>query len=253
MNTAIITGASSGLGAEFLRAVAEKHPELDEIWLIARRRERMEQLISELPYQHFRIIPLDLGSDEAYQELESILHSEKPDIRVLINNAGYEKSGIFAEMEKTDIQKMLSVNVKGLTMVQRVCAPYMHSGSYAVLTCSVSSFTPVPHQAVYSATKKYVYFFGKALRDELRKQGINVLLLCPGNMDTEMNPKGQGRQSKQINRLPFLDLKKLTRKSLALAESGKAVYTPGAFYKGYRFVSKVFPSAFMLHFVRKFY
>lgn len=253
MNIAIITGASSGLGAEFLWAVAEKHPELDEIWLIARRRERMEQLIAKLPYQHFRILPFDLGDDAAYQELASILHSEKPSIRVLINNAGYEKSCTFSEMEEADIQTMLSVNVKGLTMVQRVCMPYMHSGSYSVLTCSVSSFTPVPHQAVYSASKKYVYFFGKALRDELRGQGINVLLLCPGNMDTEMNPKGQGRQSRQINRLPYLDLKKLTRNALARAESGKAVYTPGIFYKCYRFVSKLFPSAFMLHFVRKFY
>ena len=177
MNIAIITGASSGLGAEFLRAVAEKHPELDEIWLIARRRERMEQRIAELLYQHFRIIPLDLGSDEAYQELESVLHSEKPDIRVLINNAGYEKSGIFVEMEEADIQKMLSVNVKGLTMVQRVCAPYMHSGSYAVLTCSVSSFTSVPHHsglqkgnyrkikglsALFTRIKKYIT--GKSCR-----------------------------------------------------------------------------------------
>ena len=253
MNIAVVTGASSGLGAEFARAVAEKHPELDEIWLIARRREKMEQLIAKLPYKHFRIFSLDLGKNEAYGELEAILYNEKPAIRILINNAGYEKSGIFAEMEETDIQTMLSVNVKGLTMVQRLCASYMHGGSYAVLTCSVSSFTPVPHQAVYSATKKYVYFFGKALRDEFRGQGINVLLLCPGNMDTEMNPKGQGRQSQQINRLPFLNLKKLAKKSLVLAESGKAVYTPGIFYKGYRFVRKVFPSALMLHFVRKFY
>lgn len=87
MNIAIITGTSSGLGAKFLRAVAEKHTELDEIWLIARRQEKMEQLITELPYQHFRILPLDLSSEEAYREFESILHSEKPNIRILINNA----------------------------------------------------------------------------------------------------------------------------------------------------------------------
>lgn len=67
MNIAIITGTSSGLGAKFLRAVAEKHTELDEIWLIARRQEKMEQLITELPYQHFRILPLDLSSEEAYR------------------------------------------------------------------------------------------------------------------------------------------------------------------------------------------
>ena len=154
-------------------------------------------------------------------------------------------------MSASDIQNMISVNVKGLTMVQRICSPYFAKDSFAIMTCSVSSFTPIPHQAVYSASKRYIYALGKALREEEKRNNVNILLLCPGNMDTEMNPKGQARQSKQINTLPFLDMQKVTKNALARAEHKKAVYTPGRFYKFYRVVSKVFPSSFIMYFAKK--
>ena len=129
----------------------------------------------------------------------------------------------------------------------------MQAGSFSVITCSVSAFVPVPNQTIYAASKKYVYYFGKALREELLAKKINVLLLCPGNMDTEMNPRGQGRQSQKINGLPFLNMDKLTWKALELAERGKGVYTPGWFYKGYRITAKLVPSAWMMKIVKKFY
>ena len=134
-----------------------------------------------------------------------------------------------------------------------ICSPYFAKNSFAIMTCSVSAFTPIPHQAVYSASKRYIYAFGKALREEEKRNNVNILLLCPGNMDTEMNPKGQARQSEQINTLPFLDMKKVTKVALTRAEHKKAVYTPGHFYKFYRIVSKAFPSSFIMHFAKKFY
>ena len=172
---------------------------------------------------------------------------------MLINNAGYEKSGKFVDMGQEDILNMISVNIKVMTMIQRINLPYMQKGSYTIITCSVSSFAPVPNQTVYSATKKYVYYFGKALREELLDKDINVLLLCPGNMDTEMNPKGQGQQSQKINKLPFLYMSEITAKELEKAEKGKGVYTPGMFYKSYRVVSKIFPSLWMMKLAKKFY
>ena len=111
------------------------------------------------------------------------------------------------------------------------------------MTCSISSFTPVPNQAVYSASKAYVQYLSRALHEEVRKRGIRILMMCPGNMDTEMNPKGQGRQSSRINMLPFLDMNVITEKSLEMAERGKAVYTPGIFYKFYKVSSKLLPQA----------
>lgn len=253
MKIAVITGASSGLGVEFTKTIIKQYPKLDEIWIIARRKDRLKNLARHNPDKKIRAITLDLGADEEYSKLETLLSDEKPQISILVNNAGYECSGNFRDMSASDIQNMISVNVKGLTMVQRICSPYFAKDSFAIMTCSVSSFTPIPHQAVYSASKRYIYALGKALREEEKRNNVNILLLCPGNMDTEMNPKGQARQSKQINTLPFLDMEKVTKNALARAEHKKAVYTPGRFYIFYRVVSKVFPSSFIMYFAKKFY
>lgn len=253
MNIAVITGASSGLGVKFLDAVITRYPNLDEYWIIARRRNRLESLAKK--YAPKKIVPIqaDLSDEKAYAEIAEKLKSENPTVRVLINNAGYERSGAFSSMRENDILNMISVNIKGMTMMQRICLPYMRAGSFSVITCSVSAFAPVPNQTVYAASKKYIYYFGKALREELATRKINVLLLCPGNMDTEMNPRGHGSQSQKINGLPFLNMERLAVKALELAEKGKSVYTPGWFYKGYRVVAKVVPSAWMLKIAGKFY
>ncbi len=253
MKVAIITGASSGLGAEFTKTIIKQYPQLDEIWIIARRRDRLEQFVGDNPDRKIRAITLDLSRNEEYNKLEALLSDLRPQIDILINNAGYERSGLFSDMSISDIQAMISVNVKGLTMVQRICSPYFAEKGFAIMTCSVSAFTPIPHQAVYSASKRYVYALGKALREEEKRNNVNIMLLCPGNMDTEMNPRGQGRQSRQINALPFLDMKAITKTALKKAENNKAVYTPGRFYKLYRIASKIFPSMLMMQFAKKFY
>ena len=252
-NIAVITGASSGLGVKFLEAVINRYPQMDEYWILARRKERLDKLAGKYKNKKVITIEVDLSVEDSYNGLLKRLKDEKPQVRVLINNAGYEKSGKFADMKQEDILNMISVNVKGMTLIQKIILPYMQKGSYTIITCSVSSFTPVPNQAVYSATKKYIYYFGKALREELLDKEIHVLLLCPGNMDTEMNPKGQGRQSQKINRLPFLDMSKITVKALEKAEKGTGVYTPGMFYKSYRVVSKIFPSLWVLKLANRFY
>ena len=252
-NIAVITGASSGLGVKFLEAVINRYPHLDEYWILARRKERLDKLAEKYENKKVVAIEVDLSAEASYVGLIKRLENEKPQVRVLINNAGYEKSGKFADMRQEDILNMISVNIKGMTLIQKMFLPYMKKDSYTIITCSVSSFVPVPNQTVYSATKKYIYYFGKALREELLEKGINVLLLCPGNMDTEMNPKGQGRQSQKINKLPFLDMSKITVKALEKAEKGRGVYTPGMFYKSYRVVSKLFPSSWMMKLTKRFY
>lgn len=250
---AVITGASSGLGVKFLEAVVNRYPQMDEYWILARRKERLDKLAGKYENKKVVAIEIDLSNESSYDGLIKRLENEKPKVKVLINNAGYEKSGKFADMRQEDILNMISVNTKGMTLIQRIILPYMQKGSYTIITCSVSSFVPVPNQTVYSATKKYVYYFGKALREELLDKDMNVLLLCPGNMDTEMNPKGQGRQSRKINQLPFLDMSEITAKALKKAEKGKGVYTPGMFYKSYRSVSKIFPSLWMMKMVKNVY
>ena len=244
MNIAIITGASSGLGAEFARAVAEKYKNLDEIWLIARRTEKLQSLADEIPEANIRPISMDLTRKESFKELKKFITEHKAVIRVLVNNAGYCACGRFDEMDDGDIQKMIDLNITALTAVNKVCFPYMKGKGYAVLTCSVSSFAPVIGQAVYSASKAYVLYLGHVLHAEMKKKGINVLTLCPGNMDTEMNVRGG--EGEKAGALPYLNVPKLARQTLKRAERGKGFYTPGWFYKGYRVLSKVVPHHVMM-------
>ena len=253
MNIAVITGASSGLGVEYLDAIAELYPGLDEIWLVARRKDRLEKLTEKYLSVKIRPVVLDLSSDDAYLALSDLLEETDPVISILINNAGIEKTGRFDETEYSAIKGMINLNVKGMTMVDYACIPYMKAGSFIIHTCSVSSFAPVPSQTVYSSSKAYMRFFSRSLREEMKKKDINVFMMCPGNMDTEMNPKGQHSQSEMVDNLPFLDMKVITRKALKKAQAGKAIYTPGVFYKGYRLLSKILPSCIMIRITRKSY
>jgi short-subunit dehydrogenase len=200
------------------------------------------------------VIPIDLSDDTSYDVLNRILIEAKPEIKILINNAGLDINGRFDAMEVGDIINMVNINIKGMTVVNRLCFPYMKKGSFAIITGSVSSFVPVPSQAVYSSSKVYVKFLTRALREEVKEKGINVCLLCPGNIDTEMNIRSEAKMQKtKVSRLPYLDMKKLTVKALQKAESGKSVYTPGTFYKIYRLLGKVFPTSFMMKLTKNFF
>ena len=253
MNIAVITGASSGLGMEYAKTIIRLNMKLDEIWLVARRKERLEKFADEHREVKIRPVSLDLTMNHSYDELDALLKKESANIKILINNAGFERTGEFIFMEKADILSMIDLNVKGFTMINKVCIPYMKTGSIGIMTCSVSSFCPVPNQTVYSASKIYVRFLSRALREECKNNGIHIMAMCPGNMDTEMNPKDGKSQSDKVNQLPFLDMKKITTKSILLAKKGRAIYTPGVFYKMYRIVSKLFPSAWLIKIVGKAY
>ena len=247
MQIAIITGASSGLGKVFFEKIVERYPQLDEYWVIARSENKLKELAEQHPQLKVRVVPLDLSDTRSMERFEDLLQEQQPDIRVLINNAGYDKSGLFREMKLTDIYSLMNLNVMGTTMISRLCLPYMNRGGYQIITGSIGSFAPLPWRAVYSASKAYVRFLARALHEEERKRGVNIMLLSPGKMDTAMfhqNSTDSGNMSIQ----PYLDLDKVTVKALEKAERGSATYTPMAFYKVYRVLAKIVPSAIMVKF-----
>ena len=247
MQIAIITGASSGLGKVFFEKVLERYPQLNEYWVIARSENKLKELAEQHSQQKVRVVPLDLADTHSMETFEKLLDEQKPDIRVLINNAGYDKPGLFREMKLADIYSLMNLNVMGTTMMSRLCLPYMDKGSYQIITGSIGSFAPLPWRAVYSASKAYVRFFARALHEEERKRSVNIMLLSPGKMDTEMfhqNSKDSGNMSIQ----PYLNLDKVTMKAMQKAERGCAAYTPMAFYKLYRLLAKIVPSAIMVKF-----
>lgn len=182
---ALITGASSGMGREFVLAL-DKQERYDELWLVARRRERLEAL-QEQVRATVRAFPLDLGLSSSLNELKQTLAAEKPDIRVLVNASGYGRFGAFTALPLEDQLGMIDLNIKALVAVTYLALPYMKPGSCVYELDSLSAFQPVPYINVYGATKAFVLSFSRALNVELKKQkrGIRVMAVCPGWVRTE--------------------------------------------------------------------
>lgn len=243
MQIAIITGASSGLGAAFARAITTAYSDLDEIWLIARRRERLEEFAATHQGRTFRILALDLTEAASFAELERTLRESCPQVRILVNNAGDQSMGRLEDVPIADMDRMLEVNVMAATRLQRLCTPYLVVDSMTVLTASVLAYVPTAGQAVYSASKAYLYSLGRALREEYRGRQGNVLVLCPGSMDTEMNPKERNPHSLYYN------VDRIAETALRKAERGAAVYTPGIPYKAYRVITRILPQALLIRIV----
>jgi len=183
MSIALITGASSGMGREFVYAI-DKEYELDEIWVVARREERLLEL-QEKCKNKIRPICLDLSLQESIHQLKDLIDQEKPSIHVLINAAGYGLFGTFEEMDMDQQAGIIDVNDRALTSICCMCLPYMKEGDKIINLGSNSSWQPVPYEAVYAASKAYVLSFSRALGRELKTRKIQVLCVCPGWIKTE--------------------------------------------------------------------
>ena len=247
MSMAIITGASSGLGREYALAVCRQHPEIEEIVLIARRRERLEALAKELKDKKVTVLALDLTDRAARAEVAAFLRDKQADVRLLVNNAGF---GLMGEVSALDAEKqadMVSLNCGALTALCAMTLPYMKKGSVILNVCSIAAFVPTPRMTVYCSTKAYVFSFSKSLREETKKDGINVLAVCPAPMDTEfLAIAGIEGKSKLFDRLPRVKPGEVADKSLRKAFAGRAVYTNRVLYKLYRVLGKLLPHNWLM-------
>ncbi len=241
MAIAIITGASAGLGQAYFRTLRRRHPELDGIWLIARREQRLREMAADCPIP-VTVLPLDLTRDEAYTALAEKLAADKPQVAVLINNAGVGELANIADSDVGTQCRMVDLNCKGLTAVTTAVLPYMQAGGYILNVASIAAFAPNARMTVYSSTKAFVLSLSKGLREELRDRRINVLAACPGPMATEFltvaNIEGN---SKTFRRLPYCDPQTVADKSVDAAIAGRGVYTPKLFFKFYRVLAKLLP------------
>lgn len=183
MKIAVITGASSGMGREFVRRLdaAEVY---DEIWVIARRRERLEALAAETNAV-LRILPLDLTKEESIEEYKALLEKYKPSVSVLVNGSGSGRFCAFTDCSLDDYYAMIDLNVKALVAMTYVTLPYMAPGGQIYQIDSMSAFQPVPYINVYGATKAFVLSFSRALNAEVQERGIRVMAVCPGWVRTE--------------------------------------------------------------------
>ncbi len=178
-NIAIITGASSGIGKEFFLSLNERKDGLDEIWVVARREDKLNELRS-LTSVPLRVFPLDLSSPESATVLEHALKEETPSIQYLICASGFGRFNGIEDDEREVLENMVDLNCRSIVSVTKACFAYMAKGGSMILIASIAALQPIPYIATYGATKAFVLSYGRALNRELRKEkGARCLCVCP--------------------------------------------------------------------------
>ena len=183
MTIAIVTGASSGMGREFVRQL-HNYVTVDEIWAIARRADALEELKTETPYP-VRPVVLDLTKEESFQSFAALLEKEQPDVKLLVNAAGFGKFGAYHRVTLDEDMRMVDLNCKALLAMTRITLPYMHRGSHVLQLDSLSAFQPVPYITTYGATKAFVLSYSRAMNAELKDKGIRMMAMNPAWVKTE--------------------------------------------------------------------
>ncbi|WP_053943209.1 SDR family NAD(P)-dependent oxidoreductase [Kallipyga gabonensis] len=244
MRVALITGASSGLGWK-LAELVDRQEKMDEIWLLARREGRLRDLEGGLTTP-CRLLPWDMSGEEWAGKLKDLLDKERPDMALVINNAGIGKAGAFEDLDGGHIQTLLDLNIRGLTLSTHICLPFMGQGGRIVNIASVAAFLPQPGLGIYSASKSYVLSFSRALHREVRKRGISVTAVCPNPMMTEFFDLSGGIGPTGLKRLGLDSVDRVAQKALDRSRRGKdlSITHPTAYV--IRFFSKILPHSFVL-------
>jgi short-subunit dehydrogenase len=221
--TVLVTGASSGIGTDLARAFARSRRDLV---LVARSRERLEELARELVAAHgvrVRVVVSDLASPGAAASIHATLRAEGVDVETLVNNAGFGLRGAFVELDARRQSDMIQVNVAAVTELCRVFAQDMvRRGSGRILNVAgLAGVMPGPGMAVYCATKAFVLSFTEALANELRGTGVTATCLSPGPTQTRFGDTA-GFSALRLFRLSA------PMPSTAIAEAGRAALERGA-------------------------
>lgn len=182
MRIALVTGASSGMGKEFVKIIAGSKLSLDEIWLIARRKDRLQALAEEIAPLRCRILPLDLTDRDDLETLKKELKTVKPKIAVLVHCAGFGVMGNIGAI--ADEEKMVDLNCRTVVQLTGMAKPYIVRGGRMIYLASAAAFIPQPGFATYAASKAFVLSFVRALRVEMARRRVRITAVCPGAVKT---------------------------------------------------------------------
>ncbi len=255
MRIVLITGASSGLGREYARQLDTSAKEkFDEIWLIARRKEKLEELSRELQHTS-RVLALDLTAEDACGQLEEALTAADARVHLFINCAGYAKIGNYAKVSRYDSAHMIDLNCKAAVCTTVSVLPYMAAGDRIIEICSTAAFQPLQHINIYGAGKAFLYHYTRALRMELLPRRIRVLAVCPFWIkDTEFISIAEHSEVPPEEKPPIrhyqfaTTARAVVKRSLRASRAGFAVCTPSVFCFLHRLFSKVIPREALLYF-----
>ncbi len=251
MKTAIITGASSGLGREIVRQIADVFPEVESYWLIARRIGCLDALAEDLTGKTTACLPLDLCDPMSYVAFQEKLTAEQPEVVLLVNCAGCGYLGNVGEMDTATQTRMVDLNVRALTAVTNMTVLYMPEGARILNISSIAAFCPTPRMTVYSSTKAYVSAYTAGIGEELRRRKITATEVCPGPMTTAfLEIGGISGNSRIFELLPYCDQVRVAKGALQAARAGQSVYTPKLLYKFFRVLAKVTPRSLMVKFTK---
>ena len=246
MMIAVVTGATSGMGRESAIQLWEQFKGLDEIWAVGRRKDRLEQL-KDLIGIPVRVFSLDLTKETDCEILNAALKQARPQVKFLVNAAGFGKIGCVTELSVSDQTGMSGLNCTALTAVTAMILPFMPKNSRIIQYASSAAFLPQPGFAVYAATKAYVLSYSRALNRELKDREISVTAVCPGPVKTEFfdiaQTTGEIPLYKQfVMAKPDRVVKKAIRDSVARRELSVYGWAMKAFY----LLTKLLPHSLIL-------
>lgn len=245
MKIAIVTGASSGIGREFVLQLEKEG--LDEIWVIARREERLRQLQKEVKTK-LCILALDLTNPVSFDRYRKELEEKKPEVQWLINASGYGKFGYYDELSVAEGRHMIELNVQALVELTVCTLPFVKRGGHVLQMASVASFQPLPNFNLYAAGKAFVRSYSRGLREEVRPLGITVTAVCPGWVETEfMEHTDQGKTRVTLKAFrPILPAQRVVAQALRDGRNNRPLSVCGLYNKMQHVLSKVLPNQMLL-------
>lgn len=246
MRIALVTGASSGMGRESVLQIADIGRGLDEIWVVARRKERLLEL-ERKSRRPLRLLAIDLTDPDGQAQLRELLARLRPDVKWLVNAAGYGKLAPVGKTAERDELGMIRLNCEALCLVTRLVLPYMSDNSRIIQYASAAAFLPQPGFAVYAASKSFVLSYSRALNEELRPRAIAVTAVCPGPVRTEFFDVADTGSPMPFWKKPFMtSAHRVVKKALRDSMMGRSVSVCGLPMKLFALLCRLLPTGFLL-------
>lgn len=246
MRVAVITGASSGMGKEFAIKL-NTFGEFDEVWLIARREEKLKEVASLVKFP-CKVLSYDLSKDETVQEYKKLLEEVKPEIKLLINCSGFGKFCRTDEVDESVNLNMIDLNCKAVVYMCQLSIPYMSKDSNIINIASLAAMQPVPYINVYAATKAFVLSFSRSLNREFRNKGIYTTAVCPFWTKTEFFDRAVKEDEKAVVKkyVAMYSAEQSVKRAFKDAKKKKDVSKFGFVARFNMLLAKILPHSFVM-------